>query len=388
MSASHPSPLRYGLSEEERLLQDSARRLLDSHSPVAQLRALRDRGDAAGIDRGLWREAAALGWSGILVPQTHGGVELGHPAAAIIAEECGRTLAALPFLATAVVGVTALVRGRSPEQRVRILPSLAEGACLLALAIDERARHAPESIATVAVPCDGGYRLSGQKIFVLEGHIADHLIVSARIGEPQRESAGPPALFLIDAAAAGVHIERTIMIDSRNAADVCLREVELGADRRLDSGTDGAALLEAVLDAGRAALAAELVGLARECLRRTIQHVGQRRQFGRRIGEFQSLQHRLAHLHCEIELAASLARAAATAVQESLQDRPILVSAAKAKCAEAATLAASEAIQMHGGIGMTDELDIGLFVKRIRSAAETYGDVAFHRDRLARLHGF
>lgn len=315
-------------------------------------------------------------------------MDLGHAAAGIIAAECGRTLTALPFLSTAVTGVTALVRGGSLEQQARILPSVAAGACLLALTIDERPRHAPEQISTVAVRSDGGYRLSGRKIFALDGHVADYLIVSARIGESERDGAKPPALFLVDAAAAGVRIERTIMIDSRNAADVELSEVRLGPESRLGSGADSAALLDSVLDAGRAVLAAELVGLARECLRRTLQYLGERRQFGRKIGEFQSLQHRLAHLFCEIELAASLARAAAVALHEGGENRSIRVSAAKAKCAEAATLAASEAIQMHGGIGMTDELDIGLFVKRIRAACETYGDTAFHRDRVAKLHGF
>ena len=382
------SPARYSLDEEQELLQDSARKLLDSRSPVAALRELRDRNDADGFSRPLWTEVAALGWSGILVPEAFGGVDLGHCAAAVIAAECGRTLSALPFLSTAVAGVTALLRAGSPEEQTRILPGVAAGTCLLALAVDERPRHAPREISTVAVQCDGGYRLCGQKIFVLDGHVADHLIVSARIGESDRQGPDATALFLVDAAAPGVCIERTIMIDSRNAADVRLTDVQLGPESRLGPGADGAALLDSVLDAGRAQLAAELVALARECLRRTIQYLCERRQFGRKIGEFQSLQHRLAHLACEIELATSLARAAAVAVQESGDSRPILVSAAKAKCAEAAMLAANEAIQMHGGIGMTDELDIGLFAKRIRVACETYGDVIFHRDRVAKSHGF
>jgi alkylation response protein AidB-like acyl-CoA dehydrogenase len=381
-------PMEDSADEEQRLLRDGARRLLEARSPVAALRGLRDRNDAAGFSRPLWTEVAELGWSGILVPEALGGADLGHAAAAIVAEECGRTLAALPFLSTAVTGVTALVQGGSPQQQGRILPRVAAGTCLLALCVDERPRHAPGAISTVAERTDGGYRLSGRKIFALDGHVADFLIVSARIGGPQREGAGNAALFLVDAAAAGVRIERTILLDSRNAADIRLTAVEIGAEGRLGCGADGAALLDSVLDAGRAALAAELVGLARECLRRTVLHLCERRQFGRRIGEFQALQHRLAHLFCEIELAASLVRAAALAVREGRQNRPILVSAAKAKAAEAATLAANEAIQMHGGIGMTDELDIGLFVKRIRGASETYGDLAFHRDRVARLHGF
>lgn len=380
--------MQYSLDEEQQLLQECARKLLDSRSPVAALRELRDRNDADGFSRRLWAEVAELGWSGILVPEPFGGVDLGQGAAGIIAEECGRTLTALPFLSTAVAGVTALVRGGSAEQQARILPSVAAGELLLALAVDERPRHAPGEISTVAVRSGDGYRLSGRKIFALDGHVADYLIVSARIDESERDGPLAPALFLVDAAACGVRIERTIMIDSRNAADVWLTEVQLRPGSRLDFGADGAALLDTVLDAGRTLLAGELVELARECLRRTVLYLCERRQFGRQLGTFQSLQHRLAHLFCEIELAASLTRAAAVAVEESRESRPILVSAAKAKSADAATLAANEAIQMHGGIGMTDELDIGLFVKRIRAASETYGDCAFHRDRVASLHGF
>ena len=378
--------MRYSLTDEQQLLQDSARKLLDARSPVAALRALRNQNGADGFSRKLWAEVAELGWSAILVPEPLGGTDLGHVAAALIAEECGRTLAALPFLSTAVSGVTALVRGGSIEQQRRILPGVAAGACLLALAVEEQPRHAPDAIAACAVPRGGGYVLSGRKIFALDGHVADYLIVSAGISE--RDGKKQTALFLVEAASTGVHVERTVMIDSRNAADIWLDDVQLDAHSRLGGEAEGAALLESVLDAGRALLAAELLGMARECLRRTVQYLCERRQFGRRIAEFQALQHRLAHLFCEVELAASLSRAASVTIAESRNSVPLLVSAAKAKCAEAATLAANEAVQMHGGVGMTDELDIGLFVKRIRSASETHGDVAFHRDRVARLCGF
>lgn len=378
--------MRYCLNEEQQLLQDSARKLLDLRSPAAALREMRDRGDASGFSRQLWSEVAELGWSGILVPEPFGGVDLGYVAAALIAEECGRTLAALPFLSTAVAGATALVRGGSTEQQRRILPGVAAGTRILALAVDEQPHHAPGNPSTVAIAAGGGYRLSGSKAFVLDGHVADWLIVSARTEEPHRDGNVPTALFLVDPASSGVHIERTPLIDSRGAADIRLSNVHLGPESRL--GADAPALLESVLDAARALLAAELTGMARECLRRTAEYLSQRKQFGRPLAQFQALQHRLAHLFCEIELATSLARSAAIAMQDRHADAPVAVSAAKAKCAEVAILAANEAVQMHGGIGMTDELDIGLFLKRIRCASETYGGVAFHLDRVARTLGF
>ena len=380
--------MQYSLNEEQQLLQDSARKLLDLRSPVSAARALRDNADESGFSRELWSEVAELGWSGILVPEALGGVDLGYVAAGIIAEQCGRTLAALPFLSTAVTAVSALLQGGTAQQQQSLLPRIAAGECLVALAIDERSRHAPQSISSAVVAQSDGYRLSGRKIFVLDGHVADYLIVSARLTGTASGTGGPTALFLVESGSPGVEIERTCTIDGRNAADVRLSDVRLTDEHRLSRDRTGQQLLDSVLDAARALLAAELVGIARECLHRTSQYLCQRKQFGKKLAEFQALQHRLAHLFCEVELAVSIAHAACGAIQENHEDSSTLVSAAKAKCGEVATLAASEALQMHGGIGMTDELDIGLFVKRARSAGETYGDVAFHRDRVARSYGF
>ncbi len=380
--------MRYSLNEEQQLLQDSAGRLLDLRSPVSAARALRDAADENGFSRELWSEVVKLGWSGILIPEALGGADLGYVAAGIIAEQCGRTLAALPFLSTAVTAVTALLQGGTTEQRQSILPRIAAGECLVALAIDEHPRHAPERISTSAVSERNGYRLSGQKIFVLDGNASDYLIVSARLTDPGPDAGGSTALFLVESARPGVEIERTLMIDSRNVADIHLTDVRLTDEHRLSPERAGRQLLESALDAGRALLAAELLGMARECLQRTTRYLCQRKQFGRRLAEFQALQHRLAHLFCEVELAASIAQAACVAIQDNHEDLRTLVSAAKAKCGEVAMLAADEALQMHGGIGMTDELDIGLFVKRIRSANETYGDVTYHRDRVATQYGF
>lgn len=384
--------MRFSVSEERRLLQDSARKLLQARSPVAQLRRLRDSGSREGFDRELWTEVAALGWPGLLIPERHGGAELGYLAAGQVSEEIGRALAALPFLSTAVMAVTALVGGGTPEQHASVLPAVAAGRRLIALALEEHSRHAPLRIGTRAVPTHGGYRLSGRKIFVLEGPVADDLIVSARVSEGGSDGSSGPAgelaLFLLGRTRPGVQVEPTALVDSRSAAIVRLQDVEVTEDERLRSPGDGAQLLEDTLDAGRALLAAELVGIARECLDRTVQYLCQREQFGRKIGGFQALQHRAAHLHCELELAASCATAALHALQHGSADCRMLVSVAKAKCGEVANLAASEAVQMHGGIGMTDELDVGLFVKRARCASEALGDAAFHRDRVARLHGY
>ena len=375
--------MSFVLTEEQQLFGDTARRFLQARSPVSALRRMRDAEDPVGFSRELWSELAGMGWAGVLIPEEYGGVGFGYVGAGLIAEESGRTLAALPLLSTAVLGATAVLKGATSRHRDDVLPAIASGELITALAADERSRHAPRDVACRAAEAAPGFRLSGSKTFVLDGHVADKLVVSARTGDERALT-----LFLIDRRSPGVTVERATMVDSRNAADVRFEGVEVTRAQVLGQVGEGAALLDAVLDGGRAVLAAEMVGIADECLSRTLDYLRQREQFGRKVGEFQALQHRAAHLFCEIELARSAAAAALRALDTAAADASLLVSAAKAKCAEAARLAANEALQMHGGIGMTDEFEIGFFMKRARAAAETFGDYAFHGDRVARLYGF
>ncbi len=393
--------MRFVLTEEQQLFSDSARRFLQARAPVAALRKLRDAHDPDGFDRGLWSELAGMGWPGLLIPEEHGGVGFGHAGAGLIAEETGRTLTASPLLSTAVLGVAALVQGASERRRAELLPAIAAGELLMALAVDERPRHAPHEIATRALATATGFRLTGQKTFVLDGHVAEWLIVAARVVAGGRADGGHAdgrhadgghadtiGLFLVNRRAPGLSIERTVLVDSRLAADLRLHDVEVSRADLLDAAGAGGELLDSILDAGRAVLAAELVGIASESLDRTLDYLRQREQFGRKVGEFQALQHRAAHLYCEIELARSATNAALRALDARGTDTALLVSVAKAKAGDAARLATNEALQMHGGIGMTDEFEIGFFMKRARVAAETFGDSGFHGDRLARLYGF
>lgn len=370
------------LSEEQQLFTDSARKLLLARAPVAALRQLRDSRDAIGYDRKLWTMLAEMGWAGVLVPEKYGGVDFGYVGAGLAAEASGRTLTPLPMLSTAVLAVTALLKGGTEAQRSELLPAMVAGELLITLAVDEHSRHAPHEISTSAQTTASGFRLTGRKTFVLDGHVADKLIVTAGMSDSAALS-----LFLIDADAPGVTLKRTIMVDSRNAADVYLQDVAVARDDLIGPLDDGESLLDGVLDAARAVLAAELVGIARESLDRTLDYLRQREQFGRRIGEFQALQHRAAQLYCEIELACSAAYGALQALDTSASDASLKASVAKAKCSEVATFATNEAVQMHGGIGMTDEFDLGFFMKRARAAAETFGDYSFHSDRVARFYG-
>lgn len=375
------------LTEDQLMFRDAAKRFAAERAPVSQLRKLRDDSDTVGLRREVWKQMADMGWAGVLVPQNYGGVGFGHVGAGLIAEEIGRNLSATPLLSTAVLAVTALLKGGSEAQNQAVLPQIAAGDLLLAVALDERGRHAPFHIATRATGSAGKYRLSGRKLHVVDGHIADRLIVSARTSGDV-ESRDGITLFLIDPQANGVTITRSSVVDSRNAAVVELRDVAASVEDVLGTVDEGAPVLEAVLDAGRAVLAAELLGVASESFERTLGYLREREQFGVKIGSFQALQHRAAHLFCEIELLRSVVLRALQALDTQEKNVTALVCLAKARAGEVARLATNEAVQMHGGIGMTDEFDIGFFMKRARAAGETLGDAYYHADRFAQLAGY
>ena len=375
------------LNEDQQMFRDATKRFAAERAPVAQLRKLRDQNDGVGFDRDVWKEMAQMGWAGVLVPEEHGGAGFGYVGAGLIAEEIGRNLSATPLLSTAVLAVTALLRGGSAAQKEALLPAIAGGELIVALASDENNRHAPHSIATRATGGGGKFKLSGRKIHVLDGHVADRLIVTARTSGDV-ESRDGITLFVIDAKASGVSITRTPTVDSHNAASIDLRDVAVSETDVIGTFDKGAVVLDAVLDAGRAVLAAELLGVAEESFERTLGYLRDREQFGTKIGTFQSLQHRAAHLFCEIELVRSVVLRTLQALESQEPTAANLVCLAKAKATDVARIATNEAVQMHGGIGMTDEFDIGFFMKRARAAGETFGDYYYHADRYAQLAGY
>jgi acyl-CoA dehydrogenase len=375
------------LTEDQLMFRDAAKRFAAERAPVAQLRKLRDQSDGVGFDREVWKEMAQMGWAGVLVPEEHGGAGFGYVGAGLIAEEVGRNVSATPLLSTAVLAVTALLRGGSAAQKEALLPAIAGGDLVVALASDEKNRHAPHSIATRAAGGGGKFKLNGRKVYVLDGHVADRLIVTARTSGDV-ESRDGITLFLIDAKANGVHITRMPAVDSHNAAVVELRDVAVSDSDVIGTFDKGAVVLDAVLDAGRAVLAAELLGVAEESFERTLGYLRDREQFGVKIGTFQALQHRAAHLFCEIELVRSVVLRTLQALDAQEPTASNLVCLAKGKASDIARIATNEAVQMHGGIGMTDEFDIGFFMKRARAAGETFGDYYYHADRFAQLAGY
>ena len=371
------------LNEEQSQLRDSARNFLAEQSPVSQLRALRDNADADGFSRPLWLQFAEMGFTGVLVAEAHGGLGLGHVEAGVVMEQIGHQLCASPLLASGIVAASAIRHAGTAAQQAAWLPKIARGELIATLAVDESAKHRSGGLATQARADGAGWVLDGHKLMVLDGHVADVLVVAAQGVD------GGIGLFLVDPKAAGVAVERTAMVDSHNAARVQLQGVKLGAEARLgDNGQPAATALDTALNAGRCAAAAELLGLADEVFERTVTYLKERRQFGKLIGEFQGLQHRAATLYCDLEIT----RAAVIKAQQALDADPSTaanaVAVAKARAGRTATTAVQEGVQMHGGMGMTDAFEIGFFMKRARVLQELWGDSNFHLDSLAQRRGY
>jgi alkylation response protein AidB-like acyl-CoA dehydrogenase len=375
------------LSEEQSMLRDSARGLISDKAPVSHLRQLRDTKDTSGFSREFWKTFAEMGFSGLLVPEEFGGSGLGCVEAGVVMEEIGRTLMPSPFFSTAVLAASALSRGGSAAQKAQHLPKISDGSLLAALAIDEGAKHRPLQTKMHAVRSGNGFRLSGDKAFVVDGHTADLVIVAARTAGAAGEREGV-TLFLVDPKTKGIAIERTAMVDSHNAARIKFENTEVNADGVLGEVDQGFALLEGVLNIGRGAVASEMVGLSEEVFGRTVNYLKERKQFGKLIGEFQALQHRAAQLYIEIEITRAAVLKALQTLDGDFANAGAAVAVAKARAGSTATLAVQEGVQMHGGMGMTDQFDIGFFMKRARVCQELFGDANFHADQLARMKSY
>ncbi len=368
------------ITEEQRMLEQAARDFVAGRSSLKRARA-------GTVSRDLWKEMAGLGWLGLLIPEELGGSALGYRYSMVVMEQLGRGLMPEPMLSTVLLAANALIVGGSKAQREAHLPAVARGERFLALAYQEtHARYSLTAIETTADAADGGFVLHGEKAHVMGGVGAEHLVVSA-LTPAMRGGIG---LYLVPANAKGLHVEPQRRIDGRDAAIVKLEGVKVGADAAIGAPDGGLWILERVIDAATIGLCAEMIGAMDAAFAMTLEYLKTRVQFGVPIGSFQALQHRAARMYAETELARSAVMHAHALLDESGGGVAVAraASLAKAKCSDTMMLVAHEAVQMHGGIGMTDEHDIGLFLKRARVAEMTFGDAAFHRDRFARLGGY
>jgi acyl-CoA dehydrogenase len=375
-------------TEDQELIAKTAADFVKEKSPIARVRQLRDANDPVGFSRELWKEMAELGWIGIPFPEALGGAGLGFADLVVVLEELGRSLAPEPFLSTVLLAGQALLLSGDAAKAKEWLPRVCKGEAILALAQQEaRSRFDLAAVETRAERTGKGYRIRGEKVQVLDGHVADAFVVVARTAGGPRDADGI-GLFLVPKGAAGLTVTRQSRVDGRNAALVKLDGVEVGADAALGAPDAGHALLARVVDRATVGLSAEMLGGMQQAFALTLDHLKHRHQFGVPIGSFQALKHRAANVYIELELAKSAVMAAARAVDADAPDLPRLVSLAKARCSDAYVLAANEGVQMFGGVGMTDEYDIGFYLKRARAAELSFGDAAFHRARWATLSGY
>ena len=375
------------LSEEEQFLKDTAKNFAAERSPISHFRALRDNDDPTLWDKEIWSEMVKLGWPGILIPEEYGGSNFGVAGIGVILQECAKTLTPSPLFATGVLGAYAISNYGNEEQKKNYLPKIVNGEITTALAVDEFSHHNPNDSVMSAKKDGSNYVLNGKKIFVIDGASADLFIVLSRTSGNSGDSAGM-TLFLINADASGIEKIKLDMADSRNYANIVFNNVLIDSSQILGNEETGGETIEDILDIGRIAISSEMLGNAESAFETTLDYLKQRKQFGVLIGSFQALQHRAAEMFCELELTKSSVMAALRAADENSNELQRMSSLAKTIAGETLHLVSNEAIQMHGGIGVTDEYDIGFFLKRARVAEQIFGSAKYHTERYANLSGF
>ena len=375
------------LNEEEQFLRDTAKNFAKERSPITHFRALRDNNDPILWDKDLWSEMSKLGWPGIMIPEKYGGSNFGISGICVVLQECAKTLTPSPLFATGVLGAFSIKTYGTDEQKEKYLPSIASGDLTVSLAVDESSHHNPYETELSAKKNNNNYLLSGKKVFVIDGASSDLLIVLARTSGNKGDSTGL-TLFLIDSNQAGIDKVKLEMADSRNYANITFENVDVPSENILGDPEAGGEAIDNILDIGRIAISAEMLGNSEAAFETTLDYLKQRKQFGVLIGSFQALQHRAAEMFCEIELTKSSVMAAMRAADEGSNELQRLSSLAKTVAGETLHLVSNEAIQMHGGIGVTDEYDVGFFLKRARVAEQIFGSSKFHTERYANLSGF
>ena len=372
------------LSEEQSFLKDTAKKFAQEKTPTTHFREIRDNENPECFDRAIWQEMATQGWSGILVPEEYGGSNFGLAGIGVVLEELGRTLTPSPLFATSVVCATILNKAGNDSQKKEFLSKIASGEVTMAFALEEGPRHKPFSINLEAKKDGKNFILNGKKNFVIDGGFADYIIVAAKTSEKEDQL----SLFVIARDVEGMNIIPTTMVDHKNAANIEFKNVSISEKNLLGTQNSAKEIIEETLDISRAALSAEMLGGALEAFDITLNYLKEREQFGEKIGSFQALQHRAALMFTELELCKSCVIEALTAFDEGSNDLQRIASLAKSKIGETFFNVSNEGVQMHGGVGVTDEYDIGLYMKRARVAEQTFGNSEYHRNRYAELTGY
>tara|TARA_B100000780_G_scaffold95902_2_gene66876 strand:- start:5811 stop:6935 length:1125 start_codon:yes stop_codon:yes gene_type:complete len=370
------------INEEQNMLKSSAKELLDLKSPISHMRELRDD-NYNQFDVDLWKEMVEMGWTALTIPEKYNGLNFGYVGLGQVLEEMGRKLTVSPIISTVLVSTTLISLSKNEVLKRKLFDEIMNGKKLCSLAHEESSHHNPNINLSIISKNNEKFILNGKKRFVIDGSISDYLIVSAN-----NESSGKLVLIILDSKSKGITFNNKVHMDSKNYSDISFSNVEFSKSGFLSSDDDGQKLLSKTLDISCVGLAAEMLGNIQQAFEMTMQYLKEREQFGVKIGSFQSLQHRSAIMFGEIELCKSIVLKALQAIDNDEQNLPELASLAKSKLGLTSKLVTNEAVQMHGGIGMTDDSDIGFFLKRTRVTQRTFGDSNYHLDRVAKINNY
>lgn len=377
----------FTLTEDQRMLVETVQSFTKKDSPVERIRKVRE--SETGWDKGVWRKIGELGWLAVPFPEEYGGIGGAFLDAGLIIEQLGTTLVPEPYIPSVILGGLTLLHAGSSAQKQRLLPPMIEGKESLALAYAEQdSRYDACTVRTRAEKTGDGYILTGKKVWVLNGQAADHILVSARTSGEARDRDGV-SLFVVDRGTSGLRVKTVSCMDSHKAAFIELEGVRVDKDALVGQEGQARKALERAQDAGAAAACAEGAGIMQAVLKMTRDYLCEREQFGMKIGAFQALQHRAVDMFVEVELTKSMAILALLAMDfENDADRQRAVSTAKRQLSKGGFLVTRQGIQLHGGIGCTDEHNVGLYFKRMQSLNALFGDEEYHVERFASLPAF
>ena len=370
------------INEEQNMLKSSAKELLDLKSPISLMRKLRDD-NYNQFDSDLWKEMVEMGWTALTIPEEYNGLNFGYVGLGQVIEEMGRKLTVSPMTSTVLVSTSMISMSKNDVLKSKLFDEIMNGNKLCTLAHEESSHHSPNIDLSIISNNNEKFILNGKKRFVIDGSISDYLIVSAN-----SESNGSLELIVIDSKSKGITFNNKVHMDSKIYSDITFNNVEFSKDNFLSADSDGQKMLNKTLDIACVGLAAEMLGIIQQAFDMTMQYLKEREQFGVKIGSFQALQHRSAIMFGEIELCKSIVLKALQAIDSNDKNLSELASLAKSKLGLTSKLVTNEAVQMHGGIGVTDDADIGFFLKRVRVSQRIFGDSNYHLDRVAKFNSY
>ena len=368
------------LTEEQKMLKDSAKEFLQLNSSLENFRYLRDNGYKS-YDPDIWKGFVEMGWTALIIPEKYGGLDFGYTGLGQIIEETGKTLTKSPIISSILLSSSAVILSDNDYLKNKLLPELMSGKKLMSFALDEKSVFDPNSIESYAEKHENKYVINAKKKMVINGNDADYFIVVVNLKDSV-------SLFLVDSSSDGVDINTDILMDTGSYSSITFKNVEVPLKNKLNINIKGKSILSKILDIGSIGLACEMLGSTQAAFDQTMNYIKERQQFGKKIGSYQAIQHRAADLFCEIELCKSIVLRSLQAIDKNDKELTSLAHLAKAKLGEVLQRTSNEAIQMHGGIGVTDDANIGFYLKRARVVQHLFGNSNYHLNEVAKIKGY